>query len=222
MINENDQSSETSEQQLHQKQDGFDIIEYPWKNDVVSIETFATRKMAFNEIFAHQELMEQRHQYIMACIAGFSQLIGYIHESGEINYKFDVIKMLTDYRRSDEYELFISTRDFPYNGIFKSFGCAGFYVLLDNGSYFHSHYAYLNKKTNKFVKKMKRHMKRMAIEAEIISNSASSETRLIGNILSKEQLSFGAWTDKKHPAIENGSNKFNTAEKEKKMEKNEQ
>jgi hypothetical protein len=121
---------------IHEDKEGedyYDLVEYPHdgNNRPVSLETFSSRKMAFNDIDVHQDLMRQRQQYIMACMAGFRLLRGYIHETGKIDIKFDVDKMMSDYRKwNDEFEIFTSTADFPYAGIFKSYDMSGFYIVL--------------------------------------------------------------------------------------------
>lgn len=149
--------------------------EYPWNSTHVSLETFAERKMGFDIFDAHAKIMEYRQSYILACMSGFRQLVGYAHETGNVGMKFDVNLMTQDCRRPDEFELFTSNALFPYAGIFKSYGRSGFYVVLEDGTYYLSHFVFLIK-SDIFLKRMKSHMKRMVKEAEKISNTADSST----------------------------------------------
>lgn len=159
--------------------EGYEIVEYPHGNsEPISLVIFATRKMGMglSSMDITEDMMRQKQQYVMSCVAGYQLLPNYIHETGNIDIQFNAIKMMNDKRKNEEIQMvFTSTAEFPYAGILKTYEMAGLYVLLEDGTYYLWRYGNTIK-GRQFGRRMKRHIKRTAEEAHYISETASSST----------------------------------------------
>ena len=127
------------------------------------------------------QIRQYKQMMVLACMAGYDQISDYYYKSGNIGHSFDIQKLKNDSISSSNskvieflspsIEIFDAAEDekeFPYSCIFKSYGTAGFVLVLEDGTFYMSNYMHMEHR-RKFAESMLRYMRRKARLLEYVT-----------------------------------------------------